>query len=137
MYFWEHKDWPEFRWDEQKINEMLVGVRHRQGRLLGMADMLGFDIKSPVVLDAMTSDIIKSSEIEGIALNADDVRSSVAWQLGIDRVGVPSSDRSIEGVVEVRFDAVHHFDDPLTQERLFRWHSALFPNPNRLAHITV
>ena len=63
MYLWEHKDWPEFRWDEQKINEMLVGVRHQQGRLLGMADMLGFDIKSPVVLDAMTSDIIKSSEI--------------------------------------------------------------------------
>lgn len=137
MYIWEHKDWPKFKWDEQKINELLVQVRYRQGRLLGMADTLGFDVKSPVVLDTMTSDVIKSSEIEGIALNADDVRSSVAWQLGIDRVGVPSSDRYIEGVVEVMFDAVHHYDDPLTQERLFRWHSALFPTPNRLAHITV
>ena len=102
-----------------------------------MADTLGFDVKSPVVLDAMTSDIIKSSEIEGIALNADDVRSSVAWQLGIDRVGVPSSDRYIEGVVEVMFDAVHHYDEPLTQERLFGWHCALFPNSGRLAHIIV
>ena len=137
MYLWENKNWPNFQWDEQKINELLVRVRHQQGRLLGMADTLGFDVKSPVVLDAMTSDIIKSSEIEGIALNADDVRSSVAWQLGIDRVGVPSSDRYIEGVVEVMFDAVHHYDVPLTQERLFGWHSALFPNPGRLAHITV
>ena len=137
MYLWENKNWPYFQWDEQKINELLVRVRHQQGRLLGMADTLGFDVKSPVVLDAMTSDIIKSSEIEGIALNADDVRSSVAWQLGIDRVGVPSSDRYIEGVVEVMFDAVHHYDEPLTQERLFGWHSALFPNPGRLAHITV
>ena len=137
MYLWENKNWPNFQWDEQKINEMLVRVRHQQGRLLGMADTLGFDVKSPVVLDAMTSDIIKSSEIEGIALNADDVRSSVAWQLGIDRVGVPSSDRYIEGVVEVMFDAVHHYDEPLTQERLFGWHCALFPNPGRLAHITV
>ena len=102
-----------------------------------MADTLGFDVKSPVVLDAMTSDIIKSSEIEGIALNADDVRSSVAWQLGIERVGIPSSDRYIEGVVEVMFDAVHHYDELLTRERLFRWHSALFPNPSRLAHVTV
>jgi hypothetical protein len=137
MYLWENKNWPNFQWDEQKINELLVRVRHQQGRLLGMADTLGFDVKSPVVLDAMTSDIIKSSEIEGIALNADDVRSSVAWQLGIDRVGVPSSDRYIEGVVEVMFDAVHHYDEPLTQERLFGWHCALFPNPGRLAHITV
>lgn len=104
-------------------------VRYRQGRLLGMADALGFDVKSPVVLHTMTSDVIKSSEIEGIALNADDVRSSVAWQLGIDRVGVPSSDRYIEGVVEVMFDAVHHYDDPLTQERLFRWHSAFVSEP--------
>lgn len=137
MYLWEHTDWPKFQWDTQRINEILVDVRHQQGKLLGMAEMLGFDVKSPVVLDAMTSDIIKSSEIEGIALNADDVRSSVAWQLGIDRIGVPSSDRYIEGVVEVMFDAVHHYGEPLTQDRLFRWHSALFPNPSRLAHITV
>lgn len=137
MYLWECEEWPKFQWDDQKVNQLLVCVRHQQGRLLGMADMLGFDVKSPVVLDAMTSDIIKSSEIEGIALNADDVRSSVAWQLGIDRVGVPSSDRYIEGVVDVMFDAVHHYEEPLTQARLFRWHSALFPNPGRLARITV
>lgn len=137
MYLWEHTDWPYFQWDKQRINEILISVRHRQGRLLGMADMLGFDVKSPVVLDSMASDIIKSSEIEGIALNADDVRSLVAWQLGIDRVGVPSSDRYIEGVVEVMFDAVHHYDEPLTRERLFGWHCALFLNPGRLAHITV
>ena len=137
MYLWEHKDWPIFQWDEQKVNELLVQVRHRQGRLLEMAEMMGFDVKSPVVLDAMTSDIIKSSEIEGIVLNADDVRSSVAWQLGIERVGVPSADRYIEGVVDVMFDAVHHYEEPLTQERLFRWHSALFPNPGRLSRIIV
>lgn len=124
-------------WDNRKINEVLIPLRHRQGRLLGMAETLGFDVKSPVVLDAMTADIIKSSEIEGIRLNPDDVRSSVAWQLGIDRIGVPSFDRYIEGVVDVMFDAVHNYDKPLSQGRLFDWHYALFPNPNPLAHITV
>ena len=137
MYLWELEKWPNFSWDKKKISEMLISVRHQQGRLLGMADTLGFDVKSPVVLDAMTADIIKSSEIEGIALNADDVRSSVAWQLGIDRAGVPSSDRYIEGVVEVMFDAVHHYDVTLTKERLFGWHQALFPSSSRLDHITV
>ena len=124
-------------WDNRKINEVLIPLRHRQGRLLGMAETLGFDVKSPVVLDAMTADIIKSSEIEGIRLNPDDVRSSVAWQLGIDRVGVPSVDRYIEGVVDVMFDSVHNYDKPLSQDRLFDWHYALFPNPNPLAQITV
>lgn len=137
MYIWQQKSWPQFKWDEQIINEALVQVRHQQGRLLGMAEMLGFDVKSPLVLNAMTSDIIKSSEIEGIALNANDVRSSVAWQLGMDRAGVPSSDRYVEGVVQVMFDAVHHYDEVLTPDRLFNWHSALFPNPSRLEHITV
>ncbi len=137
MYLWEKEDWPHFVWDNRKINEVLIPLRHRQGRLLGMAETLGFDVKSPVVLDAMTADIIKSSEIEGIRLNPDDVRSSVAWQLGIDRIGVPSFDRYIEGVVDVMFDAVHNYDKPLSQDRLFDWHYALFPNPNPLAHITV
>lgn len=124
-------------WDNRKINEVLIPLRHRQGRLLGMAETLGFDVKSPMVLDAMTADIIKSSEIEGIRLNPDDVRSSVAWQLGIDRIGVPSVDRYIEGVVDVMFDALHNYDKPLSQDRLFDWHYALFPIPNPLAHITV
>lgn len=137
MYLWEKEDWPHFVWDNRKIDEVLILLRHRQGRLLGMAETLGFDVKSPVVLDAMTADIIKSSEIEGIRLNPDDVRSSVAWQLGIDRIGVPSADRYIEGVVDVMFDAVHNYDKPLSQDRLFDWHYALFPNPNPLAHITV
>lgn len=137
MYLWEKEDWPHFVWDNRKINEVLIPLRHRQGRLLGMAETLGFDVKSPVVLDAMTADIIKSSEIEGIRLNPDDVRSSVAWQLGIGRIGVPSVDRYIEGVVDVMFDAVHNYDKPLSQDRLFDWHYALFPNPNPLAHITV
>lgn len=102
-----------------------------------MAEMLGFDVKSPVMLDAMVSDVIKSSEIEGIALNADDVRSSVAWQLGIDSAGVPSSDRYIEGIVDVMFDAIHNNKAPLTKERLCKWHSSLFPNPVRLLHVVV
>ena len=137
MYIWENKEWPNFVWNEQLIGEILLKVRHQQGRLLGMAETLGFDVKNPMVLDAMTADIITSSEIEGVALNAGEVRSSVAWQLGIENMGIPASNRYIEGVVEVMFDAVHHYSESLTKERLFGWHHALFPSVNRLAHITV
>lgn len=137
MYIWENSEWPHFQWNPILITEKLGHVRYQQGRLLGMADTLGFDVKSPVVLDIMSADIIKSSEIEGVILNAEEVRSSVAWQLGMDCQGVPASDRYIEGVVEVMFDAVHHYSEPLTGERLFGWHSALFPNQGSRSRITV
>ncbi len=112
-------------------------VRHEQGRLLGMMGMLGFDIKNSTMLDSMTSDIMMSSEIEGVTLNVNDVRSSIAWQLGLENVGLSTSDRYIEGVVEVMFDAIHNCQETLTQERLFAWHTALFPHTNTLKHITV
>ncbi|MBR4918170.1 MAG: Fic family protein [Bacteroidales bacterium] len=137
MYIWENIEWPHFQWNPALITEKLGQVRYQQGRLLGMADTLGFDVKSPVVLDVMSADIIKSSEIEGVILNAEEVRSSVAWQLGMDRQGVPTADRYIEGVVDVMFDALHHYSQPLTKERLFGWHSALFPNQGIRSRITV
>lgn len=137
MYAWENREWPHFVWDEHRIADFLPQIRHQQGRLLGMAETLGFDVKSPVILDAMTADILTSSEIEGIALNVDEVRSSVAWQLGIDSEGVLVRSRYVEGVVEVLFDAVHHYSMPLTEERLFGWHRALFPSVSRLEPITV
>lgn len=137
MYIWQNKEWPKFRWNEVQVANRLAQVRHEQGRLLGMMSMLGFDIKNTAILDSMTADIMMSSEIEGIMLNADDVRSSVAWQLGIDNVGLPVSDRYVEGVVEVMFDAVHNYHEIMTQERLFAWHTSLFPHANALQHITV
>ena len=137
MYIWQNKEWPKFRWNEVQVANKLAQVRHEQGRLLGMMGMLGFDVKNTAILDSMTADIMMSSEIEGITLNADDVRSSVAWQLGIDNVGLPASDRYVEGVVEVMFDAVHNCNEFMTKERLFSWHTSLFPHPNALQHITV
>lgn len=137
MYIWQNKEWPKFRWNKVQVANKLAQVRHEQGRLLGMMGMLGFDVKNTAILDSMTADIMMSSEIEGITLNADDVRSSVAWQLGIDNVGLPASDRYVEGVVEVMFDAVHNCNEIMTQERLFSWHTSLFPHPNALQHITV
>lgn len=137
MYIWQNKEWPKFRWNEVQVANKLAQVRHEQGRLLGMMGMLGFDVKNTAILDSMTADIMMSSEIEGITLNADDVQSSVAWQLGIDNVGLPASDRYVEGVVEVMFDAVHNCNEIMTQERLFSWHTSLFPHPNALQHITV
>ena len=137
MYIWQQKEFPKFYWDEQKVTNRLVQVSHQHGKLLGIMSVVGFDLKNNAILDSMTEDIIMSSEIEGIMLNADDVRSSIAWQLGMDQAGVPTTDRYIEGVVEVMFDAVHNYDKPLTEERLFGWHSSLFPKPSRLQHLTI
>lgn len=106
---------------------MLPEVRHRQGRLLGRMEALGFKLQLEASLQTITLDVIKSSEIEGEILDSEQVRSSIARRLGIDIAGLVPTDRYIDGVVEMMLDATQKFDDELTQERLFGWHAALFP----------
>ncbi|HET6996701.1 MAG TPA: Fic family protein [Chitinophagaceae bacterium] len=126
-YIYELAKWPEFYWDQQTINQLLTTVRHHQGRLLGRMESLGFNLQNEASLQTLTLDVIKSSEIEGEILDRDQVRSSIAKRLGIDIGGLIQADRYIEGVVEMMLDATQNYDKPLTDERLFGWHAALFP----------
>ena len=126
-YIHELKEWPEFYWDYARLAGLLAAVRHRQGRLIGRMEGLGFNLRSDATLQALTEDVIKSSEIEGEKLDRGAVRSSLAKRLGIDAAGTAATDRNVEGVVEMIIDATQKFDKPLTAERLFGWHSALFP----------
>lgn len=126
-YIHQHTDWPNFSWNHEKLVPRLAHVRHRQGRLIGRMEALGFGRQSEAVLATLTQDVLKSSEIEGEMLNPDQVRSSLARRLGIDIAGAIPADRAVEGVVEMMLDATQRFADPLTQARLFGWHAALFP----------
>lgn len=126
-YIHQLEDWPAFRWDHAAVSGPLAAVRHRQGRLTGRMDALGFELRSEAVLETLTADVVKSSEIEGEILERSQVRSSIARRLGMDIGGLPPVDRNVEGVVEMTLDAVGAFDRPLTSERLFGWHAALFP----------
>ena len=121
------KDWPKFRWDEARIAHRLAPVRHRQGRLIGRMEALGFPLRAEAVLATLTEDVIKSSEIEGEVLNRDQVRSSIARRLGLEIGALAPADRNVEGVVEMMLDATQKFAAPLTQARLLDWHAALFP----------
>lgn len=127
IYIWQQNDWPNFMWDDAKLSYKLGRVRSLQGRLVGKMSALGFDLKNSAMLDTLTADITKSSEIEGEILNAEQVRSSVARHLGIEIEGLPEADRYVDGVVQVMIDATQNFMTPLTEERLFNWHAALFP----------
>jgi Fic family protein len=127
MYIHERKDWPEFKWDEAKLLPLLADVRHLQGRLLGRMETLGFALREEATLQTLTQDVIKTSEIENEKLDRDQVRSSIARRLGIDIGGLYNKDRNIEGIVEVMLDATRKYNKPLTEERLFGWHGALFP----------
>ncbi|MGH6938574.1 Fic family protein [Hypericibacter sp.] len=127
MYIWQLPSWPEFRWDRDRLSEPLADLRHRQGLLLGRMQALGFKLREEATLQTLTEDVLKSSEIEGERLDPDQVRSSIARRLGIDIGGLTPTDRTVEGVVEMMLDATRHYERPLTQERLFDWHAALFP----------
>ena len=126
-YIWQRADWPAFRWDAQALIEPLARVSARMGRLAGQMSMLGFGDKSNAQLEVLTRDLLSSAEIEGVILNADSVRSSVARKLGIDLSGAPATDHYVEGLVDALLDAVGNADKPLTEDRLFGWHAALFP----------
>src|SRR2546426_2129456 len=127
MYIHELKDGPRVHWDTARLAESLASVRHRQGRLLGRMESVGFSLRQEAVLRTLTADVLKSSEIEGEKLDADQVRSSIARRLGMDIGALKPVDRNVEGVVEMMLDATRQYDQPLTPERLFSWHAALFP----------
>ena len=126
-YIHELREWPNFLWDRESLAETLASVRHRQGRLVGQMERLGFRLQQEAVLKTLTEDVLKSSAIEGERLDAEQVRSSVARRLGMDIGGLKAVDRNVEGVVEMMLDATGHFDQALTEERLFGWHASLFP----------
>jgi Fic family protein len=126
-YIHRKPDWPTFRWSDQQLASALAAVRHRQGRLIGRMESLGFSLRAEAVLATLTEDVLKSSEIEGELLDKEQVRSSIARRLGMDVVGLVPADRNVEGVVEMMLDATQNFAAPLTKARLFDWHAALFP----------
>lgn len=126
-YIYEHSNWTKFTWQDKSINVVFGEVRLMQGKIIGQMNTLGFSAKEEATLTALTLDVVKSSEIEGELLNYDQVRSSIARRLGINIAGLVPSNRHIEGVVEMMLDATQRYTAPLTEDRLFGWHAALFP----------
>jgi Fic family protein len=127
-YIYQDKDWPHFRWSDTLLVRHLGAVRHHQGQLTGRMEALGFDLRAEAVLATLTEDVIKSSEIEGVVLDRNQVRSSIARRLGIDVGGLAPADRTVEGVVEMMLDATQNYEKALTVERLLAWHGSLFPS---------
>jgi Fic family protein len=137
-YIHQNPEWPNLRWDNAKLLPLLADVRHRQGRLLGRMEGLGLRLRAEASLTTLTSDVIKSSAIEGSLLDAAQVRSSIARRLGLDFGGPAKASRDVEGVVEMMLDATQKYAEPLTSERLFGWHASLFPTGRRgMRRITV
>ena len=126
-YIHEHIDWVRFRWNSEVIMTPLSRVRNTQGRLMGKMTSLGWVLREDAQLDTTVADVLKTSEIEGESLNLQQVRSSVARRMGLNIEGLIPSDQLVDGIVQMSLDASQNFKAPLTQERLFGWHAALFP----------
>jgi Fic family protein len=138
VYIWEHENWPELTWDTGQLATLLGEASREQGRLLGRMQDLGFDLRREAQLNTLTEDVVRSSEIEGEKLDSNQVRSSIARRLGMDVGGLLPADREVEGVVEMMLDATTNYSQPLTSDRLFDWHAALFPTGRSgLRKITV
>ena len=127
MYIHQKEDWPNFQWDNDIILPYISKVRDLQGRLIGRMEGIGFELRDEAVLQTLTEDVIKTSEIEGELLNPEEVRSSIARRLGMEISALPNASKDVEGVVEMMLDATQNYKEPLTKDRLCGWHAALFP----------
>ena len=134
----QHEKWPAFTWESDEFVNLLSEARNLQGRLIGKMESLGFDLRNEALLETLTLDVIKSTEIEGEILNPDQVRSSIARSLGLEIAGSVESDRNVDGMVEMMIDATHNCYKPLTVRRLFDWHASLFPTGRKgMTRMTV
>lgn len=127
IYIWQADDWPNWRYELSALTHPLTEVSRAQGLLLGRLADVGLALRDQASLAALTEDVVKTSEIEGEVLNVESVRSSIARRLGVDIGAVAPVDRHVEGVVEMVLDATSRAAAPLTAERLWGWHAALFP----------
>lgn len=129
-YIHQLKKWPSLQWNQEVIYESLMKTKYKQGLFLGRIQSLGFRLQEEALLQTLTYDVVKTSEIEGENLNHEQVRSSVARRLGIKMAGLVHSTRDVDGVVAMMVDATQYYDQKLTERRLFQWHSFLFPTGN-------
>ncbi len=127
MYIYESEHWRHFIWDANRLAAPLEDAARKQGLLLGRLSALGFGSKLKAMAENLTYDVVYSSEIEGIRLNVDEVRSSIARRLGIEHVAKTAPSHYVESVVSVMLDAVSHYDHPISKEKLCGWQSAFFP----------
>lgn len=138
MYLHERHNWTHFTWDEEAVLPLLGNARFAQGKLLGRMHDLGFSLESELELDTLSEEVIASSRIEGVSLDAKKVRSSVARNLGLDAYDPSIDTHSVDGTVAVLMDATQHCEDPLTFDRVAGWHNSLFPTGfSGLHRITV
>ena len=127
MFLHERKNWTDFTWDDRTVAPLLSDARFAQGKLLGRLEDVGFDLSREIEVDSLSAEIVSSSGMEGVQLDAAKVRSSVARRLGVEQLAAVGDTHDVDGAVDMVMDAVGKRDDPLTAERLFGWHAALFP----------
>ena len=128
MYIHERENWTDFRWDSTQVTLLVEEASRKQGLLLGRLGNLGFDNRLKAMAENLTKDVVYSSEIEGISMNVDEVRSSIAKKLGIANVKYTAPSHYVDSVVAVMLDAIAHYDQPLTKNILCGWQSAFFPS---------
>ncbi len=126
-YIHELVAWPKLTWDDAALSAVLADARHRQGRLLGRMEGMGFLLRAEAQLSTLTADVVQSSAIEGEKLDTEEVRSSIARRLGLEYAGAAVAGRDVEGIVEMMLDATQNYAQSLTMDRLHGWHAALFP----------
>jgi Fic family protein len=129
IYIWQRPDWPKWRWDESALASLLAAAQRKQDFLAGLAQALDGEHLNLVIAELTTQETVSTSAIEGVKLDPDEVRSSIMRRLGLGNSSqrIDRLSASARGMIDVLADSTHNLE-PLTLERLFAWHQAIFPS---------
>lgn len=124
-YNWELKDWPNFTFSLQNIEDELFLYAEKTGKVTGVLNALPESTQTEAIVDIMVSEAIKTSEIEGEYLSRRDVLSSIRKNLGLVTSPEYIADKRAAGIGELMIDVRNTFKEELTEEMLFEWHRML------------
>ena len=136
-YIWQHKDWPNFNWDSETIDQNAYAWAREAGGLLGEVKHLPENQRSDAMIDLLVSEAVKTSQIEGENLDREDVRSSIRNQLGLNPTPEPVSDPRADGIAQMMLSVRENYTKPLTAKLLCAWQDMVIADPYARERIEV
>lgn len=125
MYNWNLPHWPDFVYELQQVQSLILEFAQETGEVSGVIQGLPDDLKHETLLELMLSEAVKTSEIEGEHISREDVMSSIKNNLGLNEAPVEVKDQRARGVAELMLEVRRSFDYPLSLNMIRMWHDML------------
>lgn len=131
---WQRKHWPNFTYDAGRLEPLEREYAGLLGTVTGAMKHLKEQEKDQIVVRLLSTEGVKTAEIEGELLDRDSVQSSIRRKLGLSTVK-----RNVQpaeaGMAEMMVAVYQEYASPLTKCKLDSWNTALLQGRTDLERI--